>query len=1083
MDEESLFHAALSKPSLLERSAFLDGACAGKPELRAAVEALLAAHEASGRFLDPQASGSAAVDPNADQPTSEATIAQTPTPAGSLPQFTATADYHTAAKPDALIAGRYTLEQKLGEGGMGEVWVAKQTEPVKRKVALKLIKPGMDSRAVLQRFEQERQALAMMDHPNIARILDAGMTPNGQPFFVMELVNGLPLNKFCDASRLTTNDRLELFVTICQAVQHAHQKGVVHRDLKPANILITMIDAKPVPKVIDFGVAKATAGKLTDETMSTQFGAVVGTLEYMSPEQAAFSSEDIDTRADIYSLGVVLYELLTGLRPIDATRLKQAALTEMIRIIREDEPSKPSTRLSTNESLPSTAALRQTEPRKLMALLRGELDWVVMKCLEKQRDRRYETANALSRDIERYLAHEAVEARPPSARYHFSKFLRRNRGPASAAVLVLLALAIGFVGTTFGLARARTAEKAAHRRFEEAEEARQKALASAIAETEAHRKAEKAETETLNAYRASTDDAVEQLIGSKPDLGVKETAYLKNTLKRWKEFANRKGDDEHSQDIRGEGHFRVGSMWKALGRFDEAQAEYRTALEILKSLSRRRPDAALYTQNLAVIHSSLGVVLLNLGKRTEALVEYKKAIDLNESLISRFPDKLEYQQNLANTRNKLGRVLSELGKSEAALAEYKAARDLQKRLAEKFPKDVSSQQELANSHTSLGILLANLDKREDALAESRAARDIRKKLVQLLPDIPDSHQEFGHAHNNVAILLANTPNDALAEYHSALEIFNELVKQFPAVPAYRVDLASTHTNQGVVLAGMDKPNDALLEYQAARELQSRLVAQFPGVPEYQQDLAQTLDNLANLFNTLEESEKARVEYLAAIGIKQKLVDQFPNVPAYKIEMSISSSNYGRLLYNERQPIESLEWLTKAINALQSILEVEPRNQIARDVLLIAYENRAQAFAVTQNFDEAAKDWDNAIELGSPAQRQGLRARRALFKLQAGRIVEAASEFEELMKTSNWNAGEWYDFACFYSVACGKSSDKKQVYADRAMHLLQKAVTFGYCDVGRILKDTDLDSLRQRQDFKKLIECLEEKLTNEPEQKP
>ena len=285
-----------------------------------------------------------------------------------------------------------------------------------------------------------------MDHPNIAKVLDAGLTPSGQPFFVMELVNGLPLTKFCDQLKLTPKERLELFVPICQAVQHAHQKGIVHRDLKPANILITMIDGQPVPKVIDFGVAKATSGKLTEETLSTQFGAMVGTLEYMSPEQAAFTGQDIDTRADIYSLGVILYELLTGLRPIDAKRLKEAALTEMIRIIREEEPAKPSTRLSTDASLPSLAASRQIEPRKLMALLRGELDWVVMKCLEKQRDRRYETANALSRDIQRYLADEEVEARPPSAGYRLSKFLRRNRGPVLAASVVLVSVLGGLTG-------------------------------------------------------------------------------------------------------------------------------------------------------------------------------------------------------------------------------------------------------------------------------------------------------------------------------------------------------------------------------------------------------------------------------------------------------------------------------------------------------------------------------------------------------------------------------------------------------------------------------------------------------------
>ena len=367
--------------------------------------------------------------------------------------ITGTTDFHLSVGSGAVIAGRYTLVEKIGEGGMGDVWVAKQTEPVKRKVALKLIKAGMDSKAVLQRFEQERQALAIMEHPNIARVIDGGMTAERRPFFVMELVNGLPLTRFCDEAKMGIRERLELFASICQAVQHAHQKGIIHRDLKPSNILVTIVDGKPVPKVIDFGVAKATAGKLTDESLSTQFGAVVGTLEYMSPEQAGFSGEDIDTRADIYSLGVILYELLTGLRPIDAKRLKKAALTEMLRIIKEEDPSKPSTRLSTDDSAPSMAALRHTEPKKLAALLRGELDWVVMKCLEKQRDRRYETANGLARDIQRYLSDEVVEARPPSAGYRVRKFVSRHRGQVLAAGLVLLALLAGVAGTTWGLIR------------------------------------------------------------------------------------------------------------------------------------------------------------------------------------------------------------------------------------------------------------------------------------------------------------------------------------------------------------------------------------------------------------------------------------------------------------------------------------------------------------------------------------------------------------------------------------------------------------------------------------------------------
>jgi eukaryotic-like serine/threonine-protein kinase len=450
---KAIFIAALDHHRGPDRAAYLDAACAGNAELKRRIEALLTAHERADEVLG-RADEPVTTDPNPSRRNAEATGGELPKHEFSSSEASITSDYQEPAAPNILIAGRYQLQQKIGEGGMGEVWVAKQTEPVKRKVALKLIKTGMDSRAVLTRFEQERQALAMMDHPNIARVLDGGLTPSGQPFFVMELVNGLPLTKFCDEARLTPRERLELFVPVCQAVQHAHQKGIVHRDLKPANILVTLIDGKPVPKVIDFGVAKATAGRLTDYSMSTQFGAVVGTLEYMSPEQAGFSAVDIDTRADIYSLGVVLYELLTGLRPIDARTLKHAGLAEMIRVIKEEEPSKPSTRLSTDESLPSMAALRQTEPRRLMALLRGELDCVVMKCLEKGRERRYETANALSRDIQRYLADEPVEARPPSTGYRLSKFLRRHRGAVVAAALVLAALLAGIAGTTFGLIRA-----------------------------------------------------------------------------------------------------------------------------------------------------------------------------------------------------------------------------------------------------------------------------------------------------------------------------------------------------------------------------------------------------------------------------------------------------------------------------------------------------------------------------------------------------------------------------------------------------------------------------------------------------
>ncbi len=350
-------------------------------------------------------------------------------PPESPPEQAAKNPMPAAAERPGMAVGPYKLVQRIGEGGMGSVWMAEQSEPVKRIVALKLIKAGMDTSQVIARFDAERQALALMDHPGIARVLDVGTTPAGRPYFVMEMVKGVPITAYCDKHHLSARQRLELFVQVCHAVQHAHQKGIIHRDLKPSNILVADMDGKPVPKVIDFGLAKATGLKLTEHSVFTAFGGIVGTLEYMSPEQAGFNALDIDTRTDIYALGVVLYELLTGTTPLSKQRQNQAALEEVLRLIREVEPPLPSNRLSdSKDSLPSVAAQRSTEPAKLTKLVRGELDWLVMKALEKDRNRRYETANGFAQDIERYLHDEPVLASPPSAAYRLRKFAKRNKG-------------------------------------------------------------------------------------------------------------------------------------------------------------------------------------------------------------------------------------------------------------------------------------------------------------------------------------------------------------------------------------------------------------------------------------------------------------------------------------------------------------------------------------------------------------------------------------------------------------------------------------------------------------------------------
>ena len=422
MKAETIFHDALARPPA-ERPTFLAAACAGDEPLRRRVEALLHAHDNPGSFL--------------------AELAPMPAATPDEPLF----------ERAGTVIGPYKLMEQIGEGGMGLVFVAEQQQPVRRKVALKVIKPGMDTRQVVARFEAERQALALMDHPNIAKVLDGGETVSGRPYFVMELVKGVPITEYCDQNQVPIRQRLELFVDVCQAVQHAHQKGIIHRDLKPSNVLVMSHDGTPVAKVIDFGVAKAIGQQLTDKTIYTQFSQLIGTPLYMSPEQAGESSLDVDTRSDIYTLGVLLYELLTGTTPFDKERLHQAGYDELRRIIREEEPPKPSTRISTlGQAATTVSTQRQSDPQRLRQLFRRELDWIVMKALEKDRNRRYETANSFATDVQRYLLDEPVRACPPSTVYRLRKFARRNKAAflttlavAASLVLAVLVLAISTV--------------------------------------------------------------------------------------------------------------------------------------------------------------------------------------------------------------------------------------------------------------------------------------------------------------------------------------------------------------------------------------------------------------------------------------------------------------------------------------------------------------------------------------------------------------------------------------------------------------------------------------------------------------
>jgi eukaryotic-like serine/threonine-protein kinase len=600
---EEIFCDALELEALDERMAFLNRVCAGDSHLRSAVEDLLLSQTDVERFFR---DGSPAL----------ASVVALSQKATDAPSFRESVDSILSAEEEVgKRIGPYKLLQKIGEGGCGSVYMAEQETPVRRRVALKVIKLGMDTKSVIARFEAERQALAMMDHPNIARVLDAGATETGRPYFVMELVHGVKITAYCDENCLNARQRLDLFIQVCHAIQHAHQKGIIHRDIKPSNILITMHDGVPVPKVIDFGIAKATSGQLlTDKTLFTAYQQFVGTPAYMSPEQAEMSGLDVDTRSDIYSLGVLLYELLTGKTPFDQQELLQSGFDEMRRTLREREPHRPSTKLDglRAEELTQTAIHRRVEPRRLKLLLSGDLDWIVMKALEKDRNRRYQTANGLEMEIQRYLGNEPVIARPPSRLYRFQKLVRRNKTVFAAIGAVSIALVAGLGTSSWLFVREREARQEQARLREEAEHARNN-------ETRLRREAEaraKIEQAAVLLNRGKSDEADRlvdkiQIPVTEPSLeaaGVfRGLGDWNVTQGRWKQAADRflkliqanqvdKSDmtDEATRDL-----LRAGPTLVAIGDMDNYQ--HLIQATIARFASTTNPVAAEHVIKVSLI--------------------------------------------------------------------------------------------------------------------------------------------------------------------------------------------------------------------------------------------------------------------------------------------------------------------------------------------------------------------------------------------------------------------------------------------------------------------------------------------------
>ncbi len=636
-----------------------------------------------------------------------------------------------------LIANRYKLRQQIGEGGMGTVWMADQTEPIKRKVAVKLIRVERNqSKTILARFEAERQAIALMEHPNIAKLLDAGTTGGGAPYFVMELVKGIPLNDFCDQHRLTISERLNLFMQICLAVQHAHQKGIIHRDLKPSNILVESHDGKPVPKIIDFGLAKATSSlQLTEQSLYTAFGSVMGTPAYMAPEQATFNAVDVDTRADVYALGVILYELLTGTTPITRESLKKAAIDEVLRLVREQEAPTPSSRLSSSESTPSVAACRQIEPQKLGRFVKGDLDWIVMKALEKDRDRRYETANGFAADVMRYLTGEAVTAAPPSAAYRLKKLVRRNKGKVLAAGLVLAALIAGIIGTSIGLYEAMRQESLALNAAEKERQAKELA--------EERRK----EAEINLAYAKKGNELLGSVFnGLDPRVSYGTVAEFSEALKNnlTKAVTELEGSAigdplavAKMQNILGISIFRLGDANRAIELLEKSIAIQKARL------GPNHPDTLVAMTNLAQCYGAAGRLNESL-KLLEDVLSRKKA-----TLGYEHPETVYGMDNLAQAYESAGRLDKALPLFEQAVEQAKST------LGHDHEHTLNGIQNLAVAYRKAG----KFDKALPLLSEA-----VRKKKTTMGPD----HYDTLDAMNSLAVCL-----DEVGKHQEAKRLIEE----------------------------------------------------------------------------------------------------------------------------------------------------------------------------------------------------------------------------------------------------------------------------------------------------------------------
>jgi tetratricopeptide (TPR) repeat protein len=788
----------------------------------------------------------------------------------------------------------------------------------------------------------------------------------------MELVQGVPITEFCDQQRLTLRRRLELFILVCQAVQHAHQKAILHRDLKPSNILVGMSDGRPAPKVIDFGLAKPLGTPLTGAPAPSEPGMVIGTKEYMAPEQVMPGPGGIDTRADIYALGAILYELLTGSLVFPRERLNSVHPLEVLRIILQDERRPPSVRLAAAPDLAALAAMRQMDAQRLVRQVQGDLDWIVLRCLEKNREDRYATANALAQDVQRHLDDEPVLAGPPSRRYRLGKFLRRHRGPVLAAVAVVVVLLAGIAGTTVGLVWALASEDLARQKQRDAETAREdattqlhrakKAEADAREERDRAQKAEKeaqaerdraktaeenatsernravqAQEETRLALDTVTDDVVQNLVTRYGDnLGEPVKSFLRKLVRFYENFSAVQGDMPDVLGLRADGYFRVARLNAVLGDAGGAAAAYRQELAILdKLLAARRPrEEYLFSQAMSL--SNLSNVLHTQGKLQQAEKALHQSLAVFERLAAEHEVEPQYRDGIANCHNSLGLLLKDQGKVEAAEKHLRQALPYLESLVEQNRQEPKYREGLANTLNSLGLLLGSRGKAVEGEKYLRRALALQQQLIDEADDAVKYFEVMGNIRNNLGgvLTLEGKLDQAEEQHRQAMTVRSQLVALFPKVPRYRDWLASTYNNLAHALEAQRRLPEAEKAYDQAIDLLQKLSVEFPKVPEYRASLANSYNGLGLLFVARQKNVEADRYLRLALDVQQKLVNHVPDVSEFRLDLGRFYLGLGILAWQKDKPYSALNLIGKAKIELKQVVDREPNNLKGRQLLTI-----------------------------------------------------------------------------------------------------------------------------------------------------